>query len=412
MKADKLIELICHPENSHREDLQELEALVDRYPYFQSARLIYLKALNSFSTTRFRHELKANSIHITDHKQFYKYLNNLLEFDYLQPVSPGNPNSLSNIVSDRIREINGYITVNTVGIPANKEAAKGDERREREHILQVDFPQPTPPAPTPVTPITPITPITPQFMSAQNSPEGEVISNPIFLDDMPGVVNDYSDYESEKSQQQPVYEVVEQRGASNYRIEVVPRTKQPPVAEEAEIPVQRNYPNSIELIQEDEFTKPEPATTIPEETEILPSAEKAKNQISLQELPEMLGEYRLEDETPYEEEPSISELAAWVNKKKKNQKTDKNKLIDKFITEEPTIPRGNLDAVEDGDLSEESGTEKEDLFSETLANIYIKQELYEKAIATYIKLSLKYPEKSVYFAHRIEKIKAKINNNE
>ncbi len=126
----------------------------------------------------------------------------------------------------------------------------------------------------------------------------------------------------------------------------------------------------------------------------------------------MLGEYRLEDDTPYGEEPSVSELAASVNKKKKAPKADKNKLIDKFITEEPTIPRGNLDTVEDRDLSEESGTEKEDLFSETLAKIYIKQQLYEKAIATYIKLSLKYPEKSVYFAHRIEKIKAKINNNE
>ena len=76
------------------------------------------------------------------------------------------------------------------------------------------------------------------------------------------------------------------------------------------------------------------------------------------------------------------------------------------------MPRGNLEAVENCDLSEESSMEKEDLFSETLAKIYIKQQLYEKAVATYIKLSLKYPEKSVYFAHRIEKIKAKINNNE
>ena len=123
----------------------------------------------------------------------------------------------------------------------------------------------------------------------------------------------------------------------------------------------------------------------------------------------MLGNYRLEDDTPYEEEPSVSELAALVNKKKK---TDKNKLIDKFITEEPTMPRGNLEAVENCDLSEESSMEKEDLFSETLAKIYIKQQLYEKAVATYIKLSLKYPEKSVYFADRIEKIKENLTNKE
>lgn len=392
MKAEKLIELICHPENSKRDDLLELETLVSRYPYFQSARLLYLKALNSFSATRFRNELKSSSIYITDHKQFYKYLNNLLEFDYLRPASPENTDSLSGIVNDRIREINGYITVNTVGIPANKEAVKEREKREREHILQVDFPQPASSASSPVPP---------QFTNAQSYPEEKIISNTISLDNMPGVIDDYSEYE-----------VVKRRGSDNYQIEAVPRTGQPPVTEKPEAAAQGNYMDSIELIQEEEYVNPAPEAVVGTETEKTDSPEKAKENISLQELPEMLGDYRLEDDVPYEEEPSVSELAARINKKKKAQKAEKNKLIDKFITEEPTIPRGNLDTVEDRDLSEESGTEKEDLFSETLAKIYIKQQLYEKAIATYIKLSLKYPEKSVYFAHRIEKIKAKINNNE
>lgn len=404
MKAEKLIELICHPEKNKSDDLLELETLVNRYPYFQSARILYLKAMSTFATARFRNELKSSTIYITDHKQFYKYLNDLLAFDHLQPIHPAHPDPLTDIVSDRIREINGYLTVNTVGIPANKEKRTEKERREREHILQVDFPQSQSPAPS-------FNQVPPQFTNLQKEPEEEIVSNPIFLDDMPGVINDYSEYEKQKTpKQQPIYEVVEQRNPEAYHIETLSSFNQATFREETEIPESSSSVLSIELIPEEETGD---ATVAPAQdaTEV---PEQKKENISLQELPEMLGSYRLEDDTDHEStsEPSISELAALVNKKRKEKKTERNKLIDKFIIEEPTIPRGNLDNVENRDLSEESSLEQEDLFSETLAKIYIKQQLYEKAIATYIKLSLKYPEKSVYFAHRIEKIKAKINNNE
>ena len=52
----------------------------------------------------------------------------------------------------------------------------------------------------------------------------------------------------------------------------------------------------------------------------------------------------------------------------------------------------------------------EELFSETLAKIYIKQHKYEKAIKTFRKLMDKNPEKSVYFADQISFLERLIKN--
>ena len=49
------------------------------------------------------------------------------------------------------------------------------------------------------------------------------------------------------------------------------------------------------------------------------------------------------------------------------------------------------------------------LTTETLAEIYVEQGHYQRAIQAYKILSLKYPKKSVFFANRINEIKNKIS---
>jgi hypothetical protein len=85
-------------------------------------------------------------------------------------------------------------------------------------------------------------------------------------------------------------------------------------------------------------------------------------------------------------------------------------LIESFIKAEPHIkPKKDLPPVIE-DISVPSIAENEEFITETLADIYIKQGLLEKAIAAYEKLSLKFPEKNTYFANLIDELKKQLNN--
>ena len=53
----------------------------------------------------------------------------------------------------------------------------------------------------------------------------------------------------------------------------------------------------------------------------------------------------------------------------------------------------------------------EGFMTETLARIYLEQKNYDKAIKSYKILSLKYPEKSSFFADQIKAVKQLQENN-
>ena len=79
-------------------------------------------------------------------------------------------------------------------------------------------------------------------------------------------------------------------------------------------------------------------------------------------------------------------------------------IIDRFLQQEPRIV-GSKDRFSEVNLAEQSVAEHDDLVSETLAQVFEKQGKTGKALDLYEKLSLKYPEKSSYFAKKISVLK-------
>ena len=85
------------------------------------------------------------------------------------------------------------------------------------------------------------------------------------------------------------------------------------------------------------------------------------------------------------------------------KKSKQQEIIDKFIENKPTMPPVKKEG-QFSNLASERIMKSDSLMTETLARIYLEQGNYEKAKQAYRILSLKYPEKSSFFADQIQAI--------
>lgn len=109
-----------------------------------------------------------------------------------------------------------------------------------------------------------------------------------------------------------------------------------------------------------------------------------------------------------EKQPSSDDKELAQKIEEKDKPVDQAILIDTFIETNPRIiPRQRPEELPEvqEDISLDSIRDPDDAISEPLAAIHIAQGRNSKAILIYEKLCLKFPEKRVYFAGQIEKLK-------
>ncbi len=297
------------------DDIDNLKQIINKYPYFQSARALYLKGLKNTDDFKYNQALKTTAAYTTDRS---------ILFDYITSES-----FLQN-------EVSKYIKQNTVHLNA----------------IEVEA----------------------QDISVNKS---------VIIDDA---------LKREIENSKPILDP-----ALFQPIQTVHKIEVSKIANLEHL----NDNSTIE-----ETTKKETA--------------KTKKTLPLNETTLNLGkplEFNKNETHSFNEWLSLTsvkpikrdELIINENAKTTLNRAEKFELIDQFISKnhklEPTKETSSHN------IAKAQMIQPEALMTETLARIYLEQKNYKKAIQSYKILSLKYPEKSGFFADQIKVIKQLQDNN-
>ena len=287
--------LLQHPQTINAEQTNDVKAIVDEFPYFQSARAVYLKGLKNKDSFKYNQELKITAAHTTDRSILFDFITSK---EFLQ-------NEISHHIKQNTEHLKDIEVKDIEDISINKSVIIDDALRD--HIKSTE------------------SILDPDLFKAK--------TEEIFIDD---TIDEIIEVNSEQIKQTP--------------------------EEKLEI----GKPLAFDKNEVHSFSE----------------------WLKITSFKPIIREENNTQETLVQD----------------NSKEKKFALIDKFIVAKPKIKPVTKEATK-FNIAKAQMLQPETLMTETLARIYVEQKNYKSAIQSYKILSLKYPEKSGFFADQIQAVK-------
>jgi hypothetical protein len=305
MNRSEYTSLLEHPEQISAQQIADLKSIVEQYPYFQSARALYLKGLKNSDSFKYNNALKRTAAYTADRSVLFDYITSKV-FN-------------QNAISQNIKQNTEYLK--------KLELTEVDDISVNKSVLIDD-----------------------------------ALKN--YIQNTEGVL-DPELFERKEPEEQPNKATDPDQGILDIDVKNITAEEQ------------------LDLGKPLEFDEHETHS-----------------------FAEWLKITNFKPIIRKEEEHSTSAEARDTKDRPLSSKLD---LIDKFISENPKIvPADNQPPAP---RPSDASWKDEGLMTETLARIYLEQKNYDKAIQSYKILSLKYPEKSSFFANQIKAVEELQSHN-
>ena len=388
MMNTRVLDIINNPEIIQIDDLKLLETEIAKFPYAQSLRAIYLLGIHRFNSDNFQKELAKTAAYTTDKRILYNFINQEKEHESLKEEEVKSEEIQAESVKQDClafseeREIINAETKedSTIVVEETEEYCKKAQEKEEREVVSYEKP------------------IDFYLKDLQNIEPPKNIEPAAA--EKKSIMDFYTTQSFKKENQ------LEERSVpspiSFYQKQI--KTSMGTSSEENEAESSEGI--WWKPIQQ----KPEEQTAQQEVEE-----EPVEEVINISFLGTEFAEKTSEETADIEEKSNVSVfINTWQNWLKIDRNTSaeilqqdkKAAIIDKFIENNPKISP----IKEDVDfIVKEKSNDISHLMTETLAQLYVEQKLYTKAIQAYKILQEKHPEKTEEFEERIEEIKKSRN---